>query len=86
MSSPLTPRFLPGAPAWAEGDSVSLRDFLQTPSGQNLMRSLLHSRPEVSAREGERRHIEQDERTGYEACIHDILTLADPNLHVQPTA
>lgn len=81
----MVPKFLPGPLSWSEADAVTLRDFLLTATGQNLVRSLVQMRPLVNAREGERRRIEQDERTGHESCINDILTLADPTQHFNPT-
>ncbi len=71
-------KLLPGEPPWGEADAVLLRDFLQTGTGQLFLQRLLYARTAVSANEGERRRIEQDERTGFEQCIAEVFLLADP--------
>lgn len=76
-------RLLPGTPHWGEAEAVALRDFLASPIGQIFLQNLIYARPEVSSPEGEKRRIEQDERTGFERCIHEVFTLADP--HPQPS-
>ena len=68
----------PGTPAWSQSDEAGLRLFLSQPLGQQFLSRLLFQRPIVSAKEGEARRVQQDERTGYESCIADILSLAEP--------
>ena len=68
----------PGTPAWAPSDAVGLRLFLSQPLGQILLSRLMFARPQVSALEGEQRRIQQDERSGFESCIAELLSLAEP--------
>ena len=73
---------LPGEPNWTIDDSAALRAFIVTPAGQAFLRHLAFTRPNVSERRDTNvRRIQSDERAGYEACIADILHLADPNKH-----
>jgi hypothetical protein len=76
-SEKLLPALLPGEPGWTPTDSEGLRAFLLTPTGQHFMRRLLYARPSIPS-EGERRRIRQDEHTGFEGCIAEILDLAEP--------
>ena len=68
---------LPGEPSFNNDDGAQLRAFLLTPTGQHFMRRLLFSRPAVEGYDPEKRRIRSDERAGFEACIQEILVLAE---------
>lgn len=74
--SRIQPLILPGEAVWSEGDAEALRSYLTTPSGQRFLQVLVYQRPLVTAPEGARRGVQQDERTGFEGCISEILSLA----------
>lgn len=68
---------LPGAVRFSDESGSALRSFLVTPAGQSFMRSLLQLRPTVSGTDPEARRVRSDERAGFEACIQEILNLAE---------
>jgi hypothetical protein len=71
---------LPGRPEWTQSDAAALRVYLSKGEGQLLLRSLLYARPSVTDRGNSiARQIQSDERTGFEACISEILSLAEPD-------
>lgn len=69
---------LPGEPTFSHEDGAALRAFLLTPAGQHFMRRLLYARPSVNGYDPEPRRIRSDERAGFEACIQEVLNLAEP--------
>jgi hypothetical protein len=71
------PPLLPGPPKWDEQHAAELRTFLISPLAQRLLQTLVYLRPLVSSVEPETRRIQQDERSGFEACIAEILSLAE---------
>lgn len=74
MSVPL----FPGEPLWNPEHSAGLRAFVVSPLGQLFLRRLIYARPTVTSDEREKRTIQSDERAGFEACITEILNLAEP--------
>jgi hypothetical protein len=64
-------------PEWTEQDAAELRQFLSGPFGQKYFNSLLFSRPEVAGYNPEQRRVQSDERAGFEACLAEMLRLAD---------
>ena len=71
-------KLVPVCPVWTQQDSAELRQFIATPFGQKLFNTLLFNRPGVSGYCPEQRRVQSDERAGYEACIGEILFLAEP--------
>jgi len=83
MSVPIP--ILPGAPEWGVQEASELREFLSKNLGQRLMRQLNFSRTLVTELNNQaKRRIQQDERTGFEACIDEILKLAEPPVNAGP--
>ncbi len=72
------PSLFPGTPAWSDADSAALRQFLISPTGIRFSRRILFERPEVTHNDGERRRIQQDERTGFETAVRTVYELASP--------
>lgn len=72
-------------PPWTSDMAAALRQFLNTPSGQNMLRYLAWYRPSItplpSAPEAEvnidRRRIEADMFSGYEQCLQSIIQLTN---------
>ncbi len=79
VTNPVLPSLFPGTPSWTDSDSAALREFLVSPVGQRFSRRMLFERPDVSARAGEERRVQQDERTGFEAALRSVFDLADPS-------
>lgn len=76
---------LPAAPEWGVQESAELRDWLSKPLGQRLLRRLNFSRIQVTEINNQaKRRIQQDERTGFESCIEEILNLAEPPANAEP--
>lgn len=71
------------APQWSSDMAAALRQFLNTPAGQNMLRYLAWYRPSPtplpSAPEAEinieRRRVEADMFAGYEQCLQTIIQL-----------
>jgi hypothetical protein len=74
----LIPALLPGEPNWTQSDNEGLRAFLLTPTGQHFLRRLLFARPFVPDSPADIRRVRQDERTGWEGCLAEVLNLAEP--------
>jgi hypothetical protein len=67
-------------PEWSAQDSAELREFLNKNGGlgQKFFNSLLFSRPDVTGYDPEQRRVQSDERSGYEACLAEMIRLSDP--------
>lgn len=72
------PTLIPSEPVWLIDDEATLRQLIITPFGQRLLQKLIYQRPVVSSTERDVRQIQSDERAGYEACISDLMRLAEP--------
>jgi hypothetical protein len=68
-------------PRWGEAEAQALRLFLHGNVGQRFLQRLEFSRPLVNeTRDGNRRRVLQDERSGFEQCILEICRLASSSI------
>ncbi len=73
------PPLLPGEPTWEEQDAAALRTFIVSPHGQLVLQRLIFARPIVTSMTSAfARQVQSDERAGYEACLSELLRLAEP--------
>lgn len=71
------------APDWSSDMAAALRQFLNTPSGQQMLRTLAWYRPTITPLPAspdadinlDRRRVESDIFAGYEQCLQSIIQL-----------
>ena len=72
------PVLLPFEPKWDEKEAAEMRAWLMAPLGQRALQRLIYFRPLVTGTEPDKRRVLSDERAGFEACIAELMRLAEP--------